>query len=74
MKNEATMVNSQKIQIVNYCFALQCMTQQYIWFDLIKWRGATYIDIDMGNFNNKFLHSQRFHDAVGQSASLVSEG
>ena len=45
-RNESIMVNSKKIQILYYCFTLQCMIQQTIWFDCHEVR-QTYTDIKM---------------------------
>ena len=44
MKNEFTMVNNKKIQIMYYCFTLQCMIQLSILFDLHEER-LTYTDL-----------------------------
>ena len=44
IRNESTMVNSKKIQIVYFCLTLQCMIQQSIWFDRHEVR-LTYTDI-----------------------------
>ena len=44
-RNES-MVNSKKIQILYYCFTLQCMIQQSIWFECHEVR-QTYTDINM---------------------------
>ena len=44
MRNESTMVNSKKIQILFYCLTLQCMIQQSFLFDRREAR-LTYMDI-----------------------------
>ena len=46
MRNESTMVNSKKIQILYNCLTLQCMIQRSIWFDRQKVR-LTYTDINV---------------------------
>ena len=46
MRNESTIGNSKNIQILYYCLSLQCMIQQYIWFDRQAVR-LTYTDISM---------------------------
>ena len=46
MRNESTMVNSKKIQILHYCFTLQCMIQLSYWFDRHEVR-LTHTDINM---------------------------
>ena len=46
MKNESTIVNSKKIQILCYCLSLQCMIKQSIWFDRQEVR-RTYTDINI---------------------------
>ena len=46
MKNESTMVNSKKIQILYYCLTLQCTIQKSIWFDRHEVR-QTYTEINM---------------------------
>ena len=49
MRNESTMVNSEKIQILYYCLTLQCMIQQSIWFDRHEVRLTdTDINMDIG--------------------------
>ena len=45
-RNESTMVNRKKIQILYYCLTLQCMIQQSILFDRHEVR-LTYTDISM---------------------------
>ena len=44
MRNESTIVNSKKIQILYYSLSLQCMIQQSIWFDRQE-VCLTYMDI-----------------------------
>ena len=46
MRKKSTMGNSKKIQILYYCLTLQCMIQQFIWFDHHEVRLA-YIDTNM---------------------------
>ena len=44
MRNESTIVNNTKIQILYYCFTLQYMIQLPIWFDRHEER-LTYTDL-----------------------------
>ena len=44
MRNESTMVNNTKIQILYYCFTLQYTIRLSIWFDRHEER-LTYTDL-----------------------------
>ena len=45
-RNESIMVNSKQIQILYYCFTLQCMIQQSVWLDCHE-EHQTYTDINI---------------------------